>query len=116
MDPRTRNQKPFNLAQLLPFLKKSAHKRKRWRSKASPPEHRHRFKLQQDYDLVSASFMSSSSCLFAFLTSDLELAVGSRAPMALPRLIEPVPVTLAFKASKPPGLSRFFATCAAATH
>src|SRR5436309_13390793 len=36
--------------------------------------------------------------------------------MALPRLRAPVPVTLALSASNPPGMLRFFATCAAATH
>src|SRR5713101_2406348 len=36
--------------------------------------------------------------------------------MALPRLTAFVPVILSFKASKPPGISRFFATCIAAMH
>src|SRR5260370_40665454 len=60
--------------------------------------------------------MSSDACLLAFLVSDLALALGSRASMALPRLMAPVPVIFALSASKPPGMSRFFATCAAATH
>src|SRR5215469_15218214 len=36
--------------------------------------------------------------------------------MALPRLTELVPVIFAFNASNPPGMSRFLATCMAATH
>src|ERR1019366_2517940 len=36
--------------------------------------------------------------------------------MALPRLTLFVPVILPFNAPKPPGISRFFATCRAATH
>src|SRR6267154_3607019 len=36
--------------------------------------------------------------------------------MAFPRLTEPLPVTFALSASNPPGISRFFATWAAATH
>src|SRR5258708_5840290 len=36
--------------------------------------------------------------------------------MAFPRLTAFVPVTLSFRASKPPGMSRFLATCSAATH
>src|SRR6266567_7732399 len=36
--------------------------------------------------------------------------------MALPRLTLFVPVILSFKAVKPPGISRFLATCRAATH
>src|SRR5207302_8361500 len=58
--------------------------------------------------------MSSEACLLAFLTSDFALALGSSASIALPRLIAPVPVTLAFRASNPPGIFRFFATWAAA--
>src|ERR1700745_192417 len=60
--------------------------------------------------------MSSSACLFAFLTSDFALALGSKLWMALPRLMAPVPVTLNLRASKPPVMLRFFATWAAATH
>src|SRR5260370_37530957 len=60
--------------------------------------------------------MSSSACLFAFLASDLALALGESCSMALPRLMEPVPVTFALSAWKPPGMSRFLATWAAATH
>src|SRR6266849_5646422 len=60
--------------------------------------------------------MSSSACLFAFLASDLALALGESCSMALPRLMEPVPVIFAFSAAKPPGMSRFLATWAAATH
>src|SRR6266478_1863185 len=60
--------------------------------------------------------MSSDACLLAFLVSDLALALGASDSMALPRLIESVPVILALRASKPPGMLKFFATCAAATH
>src|SRR5215469_18854351 len=60
--------------------------------------------------------MSSSACFFAFFASDLELTLGSNDWMALPRLTEPVPVTFALRASKPPAMLRFFATWAAATH
>ncbi len=48
--------------------------------------------------------MSSDACLLAFLVSDLALALGSRASMALPRLMAPVPVIFALSASKPPGM------------
>src|SRR5258708_5055753 len=60
--------------------------------------------------------MSSDACLLAFLVSDLALASGASDSMAWPRLTAPVPVIFALSASKPPGMSRFFATCAAATH
>src|SRR6266576_4664830 len=60
--------------------------------------------------------MSSEACLLAFLLSDLASALGASDSMALPRLTAPLPVTLALSASKPPGMFRFFATCAAATH
>src|SRR5712691_12155501 len=60
--------------------------------------------------------MSLSACLFAFLAWDLALALGESCSIALPRLMEPVPVTFALSASKPPGMSRFLATWAAATH
>src|SRR6266481_552489 len=60
--------------------------------------------------------MSSEACLLAFLVSDLVSASDASDSMALPRLMAPVPVTLALSASKPPGMFRFFATCAGATH
>src|SRR5882757_3188476 len=60
--------------------------------------------------------MSSQACLLAFLVSDLASESGASDSMALPSVMAPVPVTLALSASKPPGMFRFFATCAAATH
>src|SRR6266481_7298949 len=62
------------------------------------------------------SFKSSSACLLAFLVSALASASGANPLMALPRLTASAPVTLALRASNPPGMLRFFATCAAATH
>src|SRR6266849_8736096 len=62
------------------------------------------------------SFRSSEACLFAFFTSAFASALGANPLIALPRLTAPVPITFALSASNPPGMSRFFATCAAATH
>jgi len=57
---------------------------------------------------------SSEACLFAFFASALASAFGASSLIALPRLTAPVPVIFALRASKPPGISRFFATWAAA--
>ena len=62
------------------------------------------------------SFKSSEACLLAFLASALASASGVSDSIALPRLTEPLPVIFALSASKPPGIARFLATCAAATH
>src|SRR6266849_1680992 len=78
------------------------------------------------YELASESFTSWSACCLAFLVSVLTLALGSSAWIAFPRLIGfdvavevPVgemPSILSFSAVNPPGISRFLATWAAATH
>src|SRR5260370_19412431 len=60
--------------------------------------------------------MASDAWLLAFFIPALELALGARLSIALPRLTVRVPVTLALSASKPPGMSRFLARWAAATH
>src|SRR5216683_6124127 len=62
------------------------------------------------------SFRSSAACLFAFFASALASALGAIPWIALPRLTAPLPVTFALRESKTPGMSRFLATCAAATH
>src|SRR5437899_5848443 len=59
---------------------------------------------------------SSDACFLAFLASALASAFGASCSMALPRLTAPSPVVFALSASKPPGMSKFLATCAAATH
>src|SRR2546429_445525 len=82
------------------------------REGSSPLKLRHKeYKVQE-----LMSFRSSEACLLAFLASALASALGANPSIALPRLTAPVPVTFAFSASKPPGMSRFLATCAAATH
>src|SRR6266704_5976339 len=82
------------------------------REGSSPLKFRHKeYKVQE-----LMSFRSSEACLLAFLASALASALGANPSIALPRLTAPVPVTSAFRASKPPGMSRFLATCAAATH
>src|SRR5260370_27138674 len=83
------------------------------KAEASPRLKKRCFKEREIQELLS--FMSSEACLLAFLVSDLALALGASASMVLPRLM-PLPVIFALSASKPPGMSRFFATCAAATH
>src|SRR5215470_16580252 len=70
--------------------------------------------VAQPYKLES--FRSCSACLLAFLDSALAFASGASCSMALPRLSAPLPAVFALTAAKPPGILRFFATCAAATH
>src|ERR1700745_1795456 len=60
--------------------------------------------------------MSPDACLFALFSSALASASGVSPLMALPRLTASLPVIFALSASNPPGMLRFFATCAAATH
>src|SRR6266481_9454006 len=62
------------------------------------------------------SFRSSEACLFAFFTSAFVSTLGAKPSIALPRLMALLPVVFALSASNPPGMSRFFAMCAAATH
>src|SRR6266436_4928801 len=78
------------------------------------------------YELASESFTSWSACCLAFLVSALTLALGSSVWIAFPRLIGfdvavevpfgEMPSILSFRAVNPPGISRFLATWAAATH
>src|SRR5579859_3312551 len=70
--------------------------------------------LRERYGLDS--LRSCSACLLAFFASDLALALGASCSMALPRLIAPEPAVFDLRASNPPGMSRFLATWAAATH
>lgn len=73
-------------------------------------------KVRGSQDQEADVLISSFACLLAFLDSDLALAEGTRDWMALPRLM-PLPDVIAdLKASIPPGILRFCATCAAATH
>src|SRR6266404_5475061 len=73
-----------------------------------------REELETTYEVDS--FKSSDVCLFAFLASPLASASRANSLIAFPRLTEQLPVIFALSASNPPGMSRFFATCAAATH